>query len=413
MRCPLPALVALCLGLSTLRAEDWPRFLGPRQDNTVVEAGLNLDWPPEGPPVLWRAEVGNAYSPPVVVAGLVLAFHREGGEEALTAHRVADGSRAWRAAYPSRYEDQYGYNNGPRGSPFVQEGRVFTFGAEGVMACWKLTDGSLVWRRNLMEEYRAEPNFFGNGPSPVVADGVLLMNIGGTRAGTLLGLDPASGRTLWTATEDGQSYATPVVADLAGRRTAVFVTRNQVVALDSQTGKIFFQTPFVSRIHESVNAASPVIAGDEVFLSATYGVGGLLLRARAEGPWETVWRDARAMENHWATAIKVGDHLYGMHGRHESGSSFRCLEWATGRVVWDAPRGLGRATFVRVRDHFIALGERGDLALIEISPVEYREKRRLRVLPYPCWTPPVISDGRLYLRNERTLVCYDLRAPAP
>ena len=110
----------------------------------------------------------------------------------------------------------------------------------------------------------------------------------------------------------------------------------------------------------------------------------------------------------------MGDHLYGMHGRHESGSSFRCIEWATGKVLWDAPKGLGRATFVLAQGHFIAVGERGDLALVEVSPDAYKEKRKVRVLEYPCWTPPVISDGRLFLRNERTLLCYDLaKKPAP
>ena len=407
---PIPFALPLLLAL-TAHAEDWPRFLGPRQDNTVTEAKLNLDWGEFGPPALWKAEVGNAYSPPVVAGGKVYVFHRLGQEEILEARKVTDGTPVWRRGYATRYEDQYGYNNGPRASPFVDGAMVYSFGAEGTLTAFATSDGTQAWQRRLNAELNAEPNFFGTGPSPVVEGGTVIVSVGGTHKGVVLGIDKLTGKTAWTATEDGQSYSTPVVADIAGQRTAVVVTRNRILALDPATGALRFSAPFQSRTYESVNAASPVVSGDEVFCSSTYGVGSILLRAKPAGDWETVWRDESSMENHWATSLKIGDALYGMHGRHESGSSFRCIDWKTGKVRWEAPKGLGRATFVYHQGHFIAVGERGDLALIEVSPDGYKEKRKVRVLDYPCWTPPVISDGRLFLRNEKTLVCFDLRKP--
>ena len=181
-----------------------------------------------------------------------------------------------------------------------------------------------------------------------------------------------------------------------------------LLVVDPATGRQRYKYHFRSRLRDSVNAASPVVVGDKVFLSATYNTGSVLLRM-TPGGIEEVWKDVRAMQNHWATSIYREGFLYGMDGRHENGSNFRCIEFETGKVRWSADEGLGRATFVMADGHLIALGERGRLALIEVSPDRYIEKARLQILRYPCWTPPVLSHGLLYLRNENTLLCLDLK----
>ena len=151
-----------------------------------------------------------------------------------------------------------------------------------------------------------------------------------------------------------------------------------------------------------------MVVDDYVFLSATYNTGAVLLKLEPDGLKE-VWKDRLAMQNHWATSVYHKGYLYGMDGRHETGSNFRCIEFMTGKVRWTAERGLGRSGFIMADGHLIALGERGHLALIEVNSDHYNEKARAQVLRFPCWTPPVLSHGLLYIRNENRLVCLDLR----
>ena len=153
---------------------------------------------------------------------------------------------------------------------------------------------------------------------------------------------------------------------------------------------------------------TPVVVDDYVFLSAAYRTGAVLLKL-SPGGLEVVWKDPKAMNSHWATSIHHEGYLYGMNGRHERSARFRCIDFMSGQVLWTAKQSLGRAVFILAEGKLIALGERGILALIEASPESYRERARVQVLKYPCWTPPVLSHGLLYVRNETRLLCLDLR----
>jgi outer membrane protein assembly factor BamB len=321
---------------------------------------------------------------------------------------AATGAPLWFYGYPTAYEDRYGYNNGPRASPAVDGDRVYAFGAEGVLTALDLGTGRLLWQRAVNREFRVPAGFFGAGSAPVVDSGRVLVNVGGPDGAGIVAFDGRDGRTLWKASNDGASYSTPVVRTIAGRRLALFFTQAGLVVVDPASGAELHHFPFRSRAYESVNAASPVVVGDLVFLSATYNTGAVLLRLAPAG-LQTVWQDREAMQNHWATSVHRDGFVYGTDGRHESGANLRCIELMTGRVRWTAERGLGRASFLMADGHLVALGERGDLALIEVSPERYVEKARARVLQYPCWTPPVLAHGRLYLRSENRLVCLDLR----
>jgi outer membrane protein assembly factor BamB len=401
----LGILVAL---LAVLAGEDWPSFLGPRQDGTSLETGVTAAWPAGGPARLWSRPVGNAYSAPVVARGRLVVFHRMRDTEVVDCLDAATGAPIWSYSYPTRYEDRYGYNNGPRSSPTIAGEHVYTYGAEGVLTCLDFATGRLVWQRQANRDFGVPQGFFGAGTAPVVEGSLLLVNVGGPEAAGVVAFDARDGKTAWKASNDGASYSTPVVRTVGGRRLAIFFTAAGLLVLDPATGAEQYRFPFRSRSYESVNAASPVVVGDVVFLSATYNTGAVALRLGAKG-LETLWQSRDAMQNHWATSIHVGGYLYGVDGRHEEGANFRCVELATGRVRWSEERGLGRATFVLAEGHLIALGERGHLALIELNPDRYIEKSRVKLLDYPCWTPPVLAGGRLYLRSERQLVCLDLR----
>lgn len=392
-------------------SEDWPRFLGPDATGVSRELDLNLDWPEEGPPELWRRELGAAYSAPVAQGDRLVLFHRLGDEEILECVQPLTGETIWRYGYPTQYVDSFGFNGGPRSSPAIDDDRVYSFGAEGMLSCVDLETGTLRWQRNLNEEYGVPQNFFGVGTSPVIEGNLVLLNLGGPQGAGVIALNKTLGATVWTSTSEGASYSTPIVRTVREQRLAIFFTREGLLVLDPQSGAERYRYEFRSRNEASVNAATPVIVGDVVFLSASYNVGAVALRLGETGV-AAIWKDPRAMSNHWATSIYAGGYLYGMDGRHESGSNFRCIDFQTGAVRWTADQGLGRASFLMAEGHLIALGERGELALIEVNPERYIEKRRIQAMDYPCWTPPILARGLLFLRSETQIACFDLRRGA-
>jgi outer membrane protein assembly factor BamB len=392
---------------------DWPNFLGPNRNGISAETGLLKAWPVDGPPLLWERTVGEGYGAPVVAKGRLLTFHRIGDEEVIECVNALKGDEVyWKYAYPTQYVDTYGYNGGPRSSPTVHGDHVYTYGAEGVVTCLKFDSGELVWQRPVNKEFNVPQGFFGAGTAPVIEENLLLLNVGGPNGAGVVAFDTATGATVWQASDDQASYSTPIVATVHGERLAIFHTADGLLVLEAKTGAKRFSYPFRSETYESAIAATPVIVDDIVFLSATYNVGAVALKLDPAGLKE-IWRDELAMQNHWATSLYLDGFLYGMDGRHERGSNLRCIEFATGKVRWTADEGLGRASFILAEGHLIGVSERGDIALIEASPEGYMEVARARALRYPVWTPPILAQGLLYVRNERTyrsIKCLDLRA---
>ena len=388
--------------------EDWPNFLGPHFNATSRETGLLKSWPPGGPPVLWSRQLGASYSAPVTSRGHLVLFHRLGMEEVVECVDARTGVRIWKQSYPSTYVDQFGYNNGPRSSPTIDGSRVYTFGAEGKLTSLDFETGRILWQRWINQEYGVQQNFFGVGTAAIVEGDLILLNAGGPDGAGVIAFDKNTGDTVWKTSNEGASYSTPVVRTINRQRLAIVFARGGLLAVEVQSGQERYRYPFSSRNYYSVNAASPVVVEDYVFLSATYNTGAVLLKLKSGG-LKKIWKDRLAMQNHWATSIYHGGYLYGMDGRHERSSNFRCIEFMTGKVRWTADRGLGRAAFIMADGHLIALGERGHLALIEVNPDSYGETARAQVLRYPCWTPPVLSHGLLYVRNETRLICLDLR----
>jgi outer membrane protein assembly factor BamB len=390
--------------------EDWPKFLGPRWNGTSNETGLLTEWPAEGPPLRWARNVGEGYGAPVTSNGRLVIFHRIDDEEVVECVDALDGSNVfWTHAYPTDYVDQYGYNGGPRSSPTIEGDRVYTFGAKGVLTCVDFETGERQWQRLVKEEYGVQRGFFGAGVAPVVEENLILLNVGGRKGAGIVAFEKTTGETVWQTSNDSASYSTPIVGTIRGERLAIFHTGDGLLVVEPKTGKERYRYPFRSRIRQSAIAATPVLVDDVVFLSATYKIGAVALRLAPEG-LEEVWRNEDSMQNHWATSVYHEGNLYGMDGRHERGSNFRCIEFATGKVLWTADEGLGRASFVMADGHFFAIGERGGVAVVEVNSKEYVEKGRAHVLDYPVWTPPVLSHGLLYLRNEGTVKCLDLRS---
>lgn len=397
-----------CLALTAVTlAQDWPQFLGPTRTGLYAGAPLNESWGPEGPKVIWRKAIGAGFAGPVVVQGRVLVFHRLANQETLDALDARTGTAQWRYAYPTAYRDDFGFDEGPRAVPVVADGVVYTFGAEGQLHAVDLAKGTRLWSVDTMQRFEVPKGFFGSAGSPLVENGRVLANVGGPKAG-IVAFEAKSGKVLWTATAAGASYSSPAGATINGRRYAVFLTRAGLVGLDPATGQVLFERAWRARMAASVNAATPVVVGDLIFISAQYGPGAGVLRL--EGSTLTpLWTSDEALSNHYATSVHRDGILYGFHGRQEFGQSFRAVELRTGKVRWSEDR-FGAGTVILAGDRLLILRENGELVLAAASPDGFKPIARSKILTGTVRAYPALSDGFLFARNvDDTLMAVDLR----
>ncbi len=427
-------------------ADDWPQFLGPTRNGVSAETGLMEKFPTNGPPLVWEKKIGTGYSAPSIRGEKLVLFHRLGNEEIVEAFDAIKGTAIWRYAYPSSFQDPYGYNNGPRCTPLLNENFCYTFGAEGVLTCLDLKTGKLVWQRNTSKEWEIPEAFFGVGSTPVLEENLLIVMIGGQPNSGVVGLDAKTGKTIWESVgeknwtgipmtgwpgerkvewrrfEKQASYASPVLATVNGKRMVFCLMRQGLVSLDPKTGNVFDSFWFRARVDESVNAANPVVVSNQVFISsAYYKSGSVLLKVKPENQkFEEIWRNL-VLEIHFTTPIIRDGFLYAFSGRNEPDARFRCVEWQSGKTAWDRdehwqahstpqPNNFGRGSCILADGKLIVLGEGGLLALYKLNSKKDEELSRWQVpqLHYPTWAAPVLASKKLYLRSEDRLVCLDV-----
>jgi outer membrane protein assembly factor BamB len=427
-----PAARANPLATSSAEAKqagsDWPCFLGPTGDSKSSERGILTKWPDTGPPLVWQMPLGTGYGMPTIKSGRLYQFDRAGAKARLRALDCRTGKPLWTFEYASDFEDLYGYDNGPRCSPLLDDDRVYLFGAEGLLHCLSATDGKLIWKVDTAADFGVIQNFFGVGSSPVVEGGLLIVQIGGSppesksvpvgrldqvegNGSGIVAFDKLTGKVRYKITNELASYASPTLATIDGRRWCFVFARGGLVGFEPVSGKVDFQFPWRAAILESVNASNPVVVGQSVFISETYGPGSALLHVKP-GEAEVIWSDLKrrrdkAMQTHWNTPVHHEGYLYASSGRHTENAD------------------LTRCSLLFVDGHFVCLGEDGTLRLLRANPNKYdlvaevvlTERtaganpfgfRPTRLLKYPAWAAPILSHGLLYVRGADRLVCLEL-----
>ena len=398
-------------GLS-VSAQDWPQFLGPQRNGVYTGPPLTTTWPASGPKKAWQKTIGTGFAGPVVAGDRLILFHRVNDEEVVDALDARTGASRWRYAYRTAYRDDFGFDEGPRAAPVIAQNRVFTFGAEGQLHAVDLASGKAVWSVDTTRRFRVRKGYFGAAGSPLVEDGRVIANVGGEGNAGIVAFNADTGAVLWTATNHEASYSSPVSATFGGRKAALFFTRQGLVALDPATGGVRFQKSWRSRSQASVNAATPLVVGDLIFVSATYETGAALLRVKDDALSE-VWAGDEVMSNHYATSVVRDGILYGFHGRQEFNPSFRAVDLNSGKVRWSEDR-FRAGTVTLAGDKLVILRETGELILADASPQGFRPVARAQILPPTLRGYPALANGFLYVRNSDTgghdsLVALDLR----
>lgn len=392
---------------------DWPQFLGPTRNGVYAGGDLADTWPKEGPRVVWQKNMGHGFSGPAVAQKKLILFHRIADKETIDCLDARDGNPLWTFAYPTAYRDSFGFDDGPRATPSIAGGRVFTFGAEGMLHCLDFEKGAKVWSVNAKSEFAAPKGFFGIACSPLVEGDEVLLNIGGADGAGIVAFDTATGKVRWKASKDESSYSSPAAVTINGKRYGLFFTRNGLVAVDPADGKIQFQYPWKPPEFASVSSATPLVADDLIFLSASYGTGAILLRVK-DNTVEKVWSAGDVLSNHYATSVLRDGFLYGIDGRTdpgmEPGPSLRCVELKTGKVLWK-DESVGAATVTLAGDQLLIVTEKGELIRAAASPNGFKPGARVEALPNHVRAYPALADGFLYVRSQNKLFCLDLGKP--
>ena len=385
----------------------WPNLFGPAHDNSSSESILT-DWSSSGPPILWEMRVGQGYSSPIVWQDHLIIMHRVGDEEIIACVDSTNGSPRWEHRTPTAFECKSHYTNGPYSTPATDGDLLFTVSAEGLLQCLILESGSIVWAKDLKQEYHLPERTFGVGHSPLIWRDKVILNVGGTgNQQGIVAFSKFSGDVLWSATRHGASYATPQPARIHNQDFLFVLTNDAILSLDPADGTVHWEIPFQAPIVDAENAVTPLIYGD-IALFCSYGNGTKCLRILEDGSYELLWDSKRALTSQFSPLVCVDEHVYGVH---TGDFTFRCIELTSGKVLWRQRTNLQRATDLRVGDRLILFGEFGHLAAMEVNPTECRiicETDESLFDNTQCFSAPAVANGRLYLRNEQTLRCLDL-----
>lgn len=383
------------LGAGGTLAGGWPQHLGPARNAFYADG--DFGWNGGGLKTLWTAPVGAGFAAPVAAGGRLFVFHRVGGNEVLESLDVKTGKAGWKSEYATGYRDDFGFDEGPRAAPCVAEGRVYTYGAEGTLTATDAATGKRAWQRAAMKDFGAPKGYFGAACSPLVFDGKVLVGVGGANGGGIVAFDAATGKNVWQALSDEAGYSSPVVAPLNGAPRAVFFTRTGLAVLDPGTGKVLAQMRWRSRSAASVNAATPIVSGNQIFLTASYGTGAVLVDMSSGAPRE-VWSGDDSMSCHYSTPVLKDGFLYGYHGRQETGAVLRCVEWKTGKVTWEKG-DFGAGSILLVKNRILMMRETGQLVLAEATPAGFKGVAVHRVFDKGVRAYPALAGGTLFVRN--------------
>lgn len=414
--CRLAAFAAVA-STALLQASDWPQYHGPSQDGKTPDK-VAAKWPADGLKQLWKTPTPDGFSVFAVSQGkaLTLVAREVDGvrREVCLALDANTGKELWAAPLSnakydgggdSGEEDNKG-GDGPRSTPTVDGKSVYVLDARLVLYCLDIATGKADWSKDLVKDHGAKLIQWQSAVSPVI-EGDLIFVCTGAPDASLTAFNKKDGNVVWKRESDKMTHASPIVATILGVRQVIFFTQSGLVGCATTSGNVLWRYGFRYSVS---TAASPVVSGDIVYCSAGYGVGSGAARIAKSGDGFTateLWRSDGKLANHWSTPVVKDGWLYGMFSFKEFGKgALKCVEIATGKVAWSQPN-FGPGGVFLADSLLVALGDRGQLVLIDPSPAAYKELGRMQAISGKCWNRPTFSGGRIYARSTTEGVCLE------
>jgi outer membrane protein assembly factor BamB len=394
--------------LSGSKPTDFPAYRGRNRDGVVLGPELSREWSTP-PKQLWLHPIGGGHSQFVVVDKVLYTMEQRRDHEAVTCYDAGTGKQIWAFTYPALFDDPQG-DRGPRATPAVDRGEVFAFGATGMLTCLDARTGKPKWGPlNLLE---GNSNMqWGLSTSPLVTEKLVLVNVGkqveSAPNGTVVALDRKTGKVQWSAGSTPAGYSSPALAMIGGKQQILLFDGTGVAGYDlAQNGAQLWRFPWETSFQ--VNAGQPLaIDSNKVFIASGYSTGGAMLEVKEQdGKWAArkVWKTSR-MRCKFTSPVYYNGHIYGLDD-----GTLACIDAATGKATWpDRGGDYGHGQVLLCKDLLIVQSEQGVLALVEARPDEFHELGSFQALPrHRSWNPPAMADGRVYLRNNVQMACYDL-----
>ena len=404
------AMAVVSLGNVRAASFDWPQWRGPDRSDVSKETGLLKKWPAEGPKRAWLYEnAGNGYSGPAIANGKYFTIGTRDNNECVLALDANTGKEIWAAKIGAELDNRWG--GGPRGTPTVDGDRVYALSGKGDLACINIADGKVVWTASMNALGGRTPDW--GYTESVLVDGDKVVCTPGGSKGALAAFNKANGKEVWRSTDftDGAQYASIIPADINGQRQYIQLTMKHLAGISAKDGKLLWTSDWPGR---TAVIPTPIYRDSHVYISSGYGVGCKLVKIEAGDKATTVYEN-KVMKNHHGGVILVGDHLYG----YSDGLGWVCQDFKSGDQVWAERSKLGKGAIAFADGMLYCLDERsGTVVLIEASPKGWSEHGRFKLDPQTkirspqgaIWTHPVISNGKLYLRDQDLIYCYDIKA---
>ena len=393
-------------------AGDWPQILGPHRSGIAdPDEQLADTWPAAGPQEVWRRPVGSGYAGVSVVDGKAFLFHRIDDQEITEALDAATGEGIWKTNHSTRFRPQVGGGDGPLCTPTVSNDKVITFGTQGMLTCLNAQTGKILWQHRTHEEFDAGEGYFGSGSSPLVIDNHVVVNVGGRNGAGVVGFDLATGTVVWKTTDEPSSYAAPSSVMLGKQQYVVVITRYQCLLIDPRNGAIGWSFPFGMR-GPTVNAATPITWRDQanghrLLVTASYGIGSVCATF-TKTEVTPQWSGTDSLASQYCTPILRKGHLYCIDGRDDGPpGAMTCIDITTGKAVW-REENFGYGNLLAADNKVLAVKTNGDIALLNVSPQGMTVLGQSQPLPGTIRALPTLAQGRLFVRNDDTLVCLDI-----
>lgn len=379
-------------------ADDWPQWRGPNRDGISKETGWVTKWPAEGPKRLWEAGVGIGYSSMSVSKGRVYTMGNVNDVDAVSCFDAETGKRVWKHEYPCAAKDPNGIH-GTRCTPTVDDNRVYSVSRHGHFFCLDAASGKVIWSKEFKKDFSGVTPKWGYAGSPLIEKDWVLVEVGGKGA-SVVAFKKATGEVVWKNGDDRAGYASLIGFDLGGQRCFAQFSADHIVGRRMKDGSELWRFPW--KTEYEVNAATPIIEGDRMFLSSGYGYGCALLKITPQGATE-IWRN-KNMRNQVNSCVLADGHLYG----YDEGN-LKCLDWKTGDVKWGT-REYGKGSLIAAAGKLILYSQNGKLGLAEISPEAFKPICSFQAMVGKnTWASPVLANGRIYVRNLDRLAAFDVK----